>query len=299
MISPNPALRKLGFDHDARVVIIHADDVGMCQASVSAMRELLDFGLVSSVATMVPCSWFPAVAAYCRQKPQADVGVHLTLTAEWDVYRWGPISTSDPATGLMDGEGYFYRTTKDAHENGDVEAVRREVFAQIERALSAGINVTHIDTHMGTMLQPRYMAVYIEAALKYRLPLMFPRWDEARLRAEGIDGERLGKAQGMIDALEQQGMPLVDHIAGMSLDGDKLLELARKALSDLKPGITHFIIHPSLPTPELRELAGDWGARAADYEHFMCDELREFVRDQGLHVVGYRTLRDLLRSEKT
>ena len=108
-MSTNPFLKKLGFAADARVVIIHTDDIGMCQASVGAFRDLIDFGLISSAAVMVPCPWFPEVAALCRSRPGIDMGVHLTLNSEWDSYRWGPISTRDPASGLLDEEGYFYR----------------------------------------------------------------------------------------------------------------------------------------------------------------------------------------------
>src|SRR5215208_5950011 len=104
---PNPALRRLGFADNDRVAIIHTDDIGMCQASVTAFAELAAFGLISSGAVMVPCGWFPAVAADSRANPGYDLGVHSTITCEWDVYRWGPISTCDSASGLIDAEGYF------------------------------------------------------------------------------------------------------------------------------------------------------------------------------------------------
>src|SRR5689334_9771443 len=116
-MTPNPALRRLGFAASDRVAIIHADDIGMCQASVTAFAELSAFGLVSSGAVMVPCAWFPAAAADSRAKPAADLGVHLTLTCEWDAYRWGPISTRAAESGMIDDEGYFYRSTELAQEH--------------------------------------------------------------------------------------------------------------------------------------------------------------------------------------
>jgi predicted glycoside hydrolase/deacetylase ChbG (UPF0249 family) len=118
-MNPNPLLKKPGLADDDRLVILHADDVGMCQASLTAFADLVEFGLVSSGATMVPCPWFPAVAAYCREHPGVDLGVHLTLTSEWDTYRWGPLSTRDPASGLLDGEGYFYRCSEGVQEHAD------------------------------------------------------------------------------------------------------------------------------------------------------------------------------------
>ena len=109
----NPVLRKLGLAESDRVAIIHTDDIGMCQASLAAFADLAGFGLVSSGATMVPCAWFPALADYCRRHPGVDMGVHTDLTCEWDTYRWGPLSTRDPASGLLDDEGYFHRRSED------------------------------------------------------------------------------------------------------------------------------------------------------------------------------------------
>ena len=271
----NPVLRQLGYDDNARLVIIHADDIGMCHATLPAYTDLSTKGLVSSAAVMVPCAWFPSVAAYCREHPEADMGVHLTLTCEWDVYRWGPISTADPASGLIDSEGYFYRTTPDAQEHANAEAAQVEMNAQIDRAVAAGIDPTHIDTHMGTVAHPKFAAQYIEAAVTRRVIAFAPRSSEM---TGGITG-----------------MPLVDHYAMMPLDGDKPLDLAKERLANLQSGITHFIIHPAVDTPELRAIAPDWRARVADYELFMSDDLRQFIADQNIQIIGYKILRDLFK----
>ena len=108
----NPVLKKLGFSNDDRVAIIHTDDIGMCQASVDAFADMVDYGLISSGAVMVPCPWFLEAAAYSTAHPQADLGVHLTLTSEWETYRWGPISTRDPASGLLDEQGFFHKSSQ-------------------------------------------------------------------------------------------------------------------------------------------------------------------------------------------
>src|SRR4030043_269782 len=150
-MEPNPILKKLGFANNDRLVIIHTDDIGMCHASVQAYSELVDFGLISSAATMVPCSWFPQVALFCRQNAKVDMGVHLTLTSEWNTYRWSPISTHRLESGLIDSEGYFHRRSEDVQTSGDPEAVQIELQAQLDRAISAGISITHLDTHMLTV----------------------------------------------------------------------------------------------------------------------------------------------------
>ena len=188
-MAPNPALRRLGFADDDRVAIIHTDDIGMCQASVAAFADLAAFGLISSGAVMVPCPWFPAAAAASRARPGDDLGIHLTLTCEWDAFRWAPISTSDPESGLIDPEGYFYRSTEAAQAHGRPEAVALELAAQVERALVAGMHPTHIDTHMGAVYSAAFLPIYLDVARRYRLPPMFFRHNEAGWHARGADAD--------------------------------------------------------------------------------------------------------------
>ena len=169
-MSINPMMKKLGFSNNDRAVIIHTDDIGMCHASVQAFKDLWEFGTITSGAVMVPCAWFPAAAQMCRENPEMDMGVHATLNAEWDVYRWSPLSTRDQASGLLDADGYFHQWHQAVYDNAKVEAVELEVNAQIERALSAGIDVTHVDSHMGTIMSPLFIQSYIQAAASRRLP---------------------------------------------------------------------------------------------------------------------------------
>ena len=294
---PNPVLRKLGFGDDDRVAIIHTDDIGMCQASLSALADLVDFGLISSASTMVPCPWFPQVAAFCRQHPQVDMGVQLTLTSEWSSYRWGPISTRDLASGLIDEEGYFYRRVEDVQDHGDPAAVRLELQAQVERTLAAGIDVTHVDTHMGTVAHAKFASAYTQVALQYHLPFMALRLDEAGWRAMGLGGETAASLALSMRQLEAQGLPLFDRVVGLPLGrpADRV-EQAKQAFDALPPGLTHFFIHPSQDTPELRAIAADWPSRAADYRAFTSDDLRDYIRNCGVRVIGYRALRDLMPS---
>jgi chitin disaccharide deacetylase len=292
----NPLLKRLGLSDTDRVAVLHADDIGMCQASVEAFTHLDEFGLVACGAVMVPCPWFPEAAGYARAHPQADLGVHLTLTSEWARYRWGPISTRDPASGLMDSEGFFPRRNDELHAHADPEAGRLELETQIQRALALGIDVSHIDTHMGTVLHPKFVQSYIELALKYRIPAMVFRWDEAMLRQRGLDAETAAVMARTIQALEANGFPLLDGMAGLDLGKPQgRLEHAKQVFDSLPAGVTHTIIHPSADTPELRAIANDWQARVADYQTFMSEEMRRYVHDSGVTVIGYRALRDLMR----
>jgi len=297
---PNPVLRKLGFDDADRVVIVHADDVGMCHATLPALADLVDAGLLSSAATMVPCPWFPEVAAFCRGS-LADVGVHLTVTCEYSSYRWGPISTRDPASGLMDAEGYFHHGPDGVWAHATAQAVQGEQLAQLAWARAAGVDVTHVDTHQLAVLHPRLLRGYVDLALHSRLPLMLLRLDAAGWQALGrgmgmpIGPETAALAAGLVQELEAQGWPLIDHATMLPLDqpGDRVA-LARRAFDSLPAGLTHFVLHPAVDTPELRAITADWPSRVADYEAFTSRELRDHVIKAGVQVIGYRALRELL-----
>jgi chitin disaccharide deacetylase len=292
---PNPALRRLGFADNDRVAIIHADDIGMSQASLAAYADLATFGLISSATVMVPCSWFPAAAACSRANPGYDLGVHLTLTCEWDAYRWGPISTREPESGMIDSEGYFYRTTELAQAHGRPDAVARELAAQIERALAAGMRPTHVDTHMGSVYSAAFLPIYLDVARRYRLPPMFFRDDEAGWRTRGADAESAAAMAQLSAQLEGDGVALLDHIFMMPLDvPDDRIGQAKRAIAALQPGLTHFILHPAHDTPELRACSASWQSRVADLQAFMSDELRAYMRESGIHVIGYRALQELM-----
>jgi len=294
-LSPNPVLKKLGLKDDDRVVLIHTDDIGMCQASVEAFADLNEAGIISCGAVMVPCPWFLHAAGYARQHKKVDLGIHLTLTSEWETYRWGPISTRDPASGIMDAAGFFHHQSEPAQQNADPMAVEIELNAQVERAIQAGIAPTHVDTHMGTVAHPKFMGTYIQLALKHRLPPMIFRMEEAGWRAAGLEPEFAKMAAGLVQQLEASGLPLLDAIGGMRLDTDQdRLERTKQAFTDLQPGITHFIIHPSKDTPELRAITPDWRCRVADYQNFMNEELRRHIQATGVHVIGYRALKELM-----
>jgi len=292
----NPVLKRLGFSERDRLVIIHTDDIGMCHASVQAYADLFEAGIVSSGATMVPCSWFPWLAAKARENVNFDLGVHLTLTCEWDTYRWGPLSTHDASSGLVDNEGYFYRTSEDVQKYCAPDAAQHELEMQYLRATSAGIDVTHLDTHMNTVAHPKFILAYIQLALRNKLPLLFPRKDSSGFQQLGLDAETSTIAAGMVHQLEEQGLPLLDHVAGMNLENpNDRLEQVKHELRDLPVGITHFIIHPSIESLEIKTIAPDWQCRVADYRTFLSDDLRKFIDNIGLHIIGYRALKSLIQ----
>lgn len=295
-MKPNPTLKKLGFSNDDRVIILHTDDIGMCQASVDAFAEMWDFGLISSGAVMVPCPWSLEAAKYAQSHPGVDLGAHLTLTSEYNFYRWGPISTRDPQSGLMDAQGFFHKDSESVWQHVDPSAALAELDAQVRWALREGIALTHIDTHMGSVAHPKLMQGYVQLATKYGLPAMIPRLSPEDLMARSdVDEESAQLLLGMIDVLEEMGIPLLDGLSGLELsDPHDRFGQAKKALQALQPGITHFIIHPSKDTPELRRITDSWECRVADFETFTRDETRALIKNEGIQIIGYKALKDLM-----
>lgn len=297
-MTPNPFLKKLGFSDSDRAVIIHADDIGMCHASVQAFKDLWAFGTITSGAAMVPCPWFPAVAQLCRENPEIDMGVHATLNAEWESYRWGPLSTQDPESGLLDSQGYFHQWQEAVYEHAGPEAVEKEANAQIERALAAGIDVTHVDTHMGTIMNPRFIQSYIQAATSRLLPCMLPRTNARGVEVIEIPASELQAYEPIMQQLEAIGVPMLNGLLFMPLDEpDEQIQMdtAKALLGDLPPGITHLILHPAIDTAELRSLATEWESRVANYNVFMSDEIKDFIGSQDIRLIGYRQIRNAMR----
>jgi predicted glycoside hydrolase/deacetylase ChbG (UPF0249 family) len=292
----NPFLKKLGLSEDTRAVIIHTDDIGMCHASVQAFKDLWDFGTITSGAVMVPCPWFPAVARMCQENPEIDMGVHATLNAEWESYRWGPVSTRDPESGLLDADGYFNQWHQAVYHNARPEAVEREVNAQIERALAAGIDVTHVDSHMGTIMNPKFIQSYIQSGASRLLPNMLPRMDAQGMDIMALSAEEKISYEPLSQQFEKMGIPMLDGLLGMPLDQPNgQMEIARKLLGNLTVGITHFIFHPSIDTAELRSIAPDWESRVSNYNTFMSDELKKFIEGEDIQLIGYRQIREAMR----
>jgi chitin disaccharide deacetylase len=246
---------------------------------------------------MVPCPWFPATAQMCRENPEMDMGVHATLNAEWESYRWGPLSTRDQLSGLMDAEGYFHQWEPAVYENAKEEAVAAELNAQVEQALTAGIDATHIDSHMGTIMHPKFVQSYLQAGMSRLLPNMLPRVGAQGIDMMGVDEQSLALYAAILNQLEAQGVPMLDGIFSMPLEhADDHIGIAKKIFSELPVGISHFIFHPSIDTPELRAICPDWQARVANYNAFMSEELKNFITSSGIKLIGYRQIRNVMRS---
>jgi hypothetical protein len=283
---------RLGFKATDRILIVNGDDTGMCHAANLATIESLEKGLMRSATIMVPCPWFPEIAAYAKQNPGKDFGIHLCHTSEWVKYRWGPVADRNQVPGLLDPDGYLWRSVEDVYQHAKPEEALIEGRAQIRKALAAGIDVTHLDSHMGTLqLSPDYMKVYVQLALEFDLPLRMASQETMA---------RFGQP-GLRDQIAAKGILFPDYFVYDELKDEKngVKDFWLKIVNNLKPGVTELYIHAALPTDELKAITGSWSARAQEYEVFTNDEdMKRLIKEQNIILIGYQPIRELQRSER-
>jgi predicted glycoside hydrolase/deacetylase ChbG (UPF0249 family) len=289
---------RLGFAANDRIAIVHADDIGMCNAANEGSFEALENGVVSCGSIMVPCPWFHAAAERARANPSLDLGVHLTLNSEWPHYRWGPVASRDRVASLLDAQGCLPRTSIEVAQRATPEHVEIELRAQIEAALAAGVDVTHLDSHMGTVLFPRFLDVYARLAQEFRLPAFVARPDAKVLKKAGLAGFEPVLRQAM-ERMEAARLPVLDAVDLFSLDfapggGDAHTKVR---LDRIGAGLTYFITHPAKESTEIRAISPDSHARVFEHEFYGSARGRDEFARRGLKTVGMRALRDLVRGE--
>lgn len=269
---------RLGYAPDARLLIVNCDDLGSTRSANIAVYQALRDGLATSASLMVPCPWARDAAAMYRGE---DVGVHLTLNSEWERYRWGP-TTHSPS--LLDGDGGFPRTVTDVWDHADIDEVRKECRAQIERAIYWGFDVSHIDSHMGTLqLRADFYDVYLEMAVEFRLPMRMAGASAERLI--GFPYRRLA---------EEEGVVFPDHFVHTPMGSRNAIE---KALFELRPGVTEVYLHPAIDTDELRASHPDWAHRVEDHAFLTSDpSFADLIERAGARLIGFRDLRELQRA---
>lgn len=289
---PRSLAERLGYKPDDRLLIINGDDAGMCYAANAGTIESLEKGLMTSATVMVPCPWFPALADYARRNPRLDFGVHLTHTSEWKFYRWGPVAPRDQVPGLVDADGFLWRSVPEVYAHATPEEALIEGRAQIRRALAAGIDVTHLDSHMGTLqLDVRFVEVYRRLAVEFDLPVRMAsqatleKFGQPHLRAQFA-------AQGLVfpdDFIYEELQDEPQDVKGFWL----------RVLRNLKPGVTELYIHAAKPTEELQAITGSWRTRGEEFATFTHEpEVRRTIEDLGIIRIGYRPLRELQRAER-
>ncbi|MEV4170740.1 polysaccharide deacetylase family protein [Nonomuraea sp. NPDC049709] len=281
-----------------RQLIINADDYGMCRAANTGITSLLQAGAISSATVMTPCPWAPdAIATVARHG--WDVGVHLTLTSEWEGYRWSPLTGG---ASLRDAAGYFPRESKTVEEQADPAEIRAELVAQIDRAVALGLDPSHADNHMGSLYGLAtgrdFLTEALEVCAEYGLPFRLPR----TLDGMGLPPELDPFAEAAAARADAAGVVILDRLwtlpfhqrEGETYESFKLemIELIRS----LRPGVTEIYIHPFEDTDELRHIMPHYEKRAMELRVFTDPEVRQALTDEDVSLIGWRELRDLQRS---
>jgi len=280
---------RLGYPRDAKLLIVHADDLGMAHSVNAATIKALETGLVNSGSIMVPCPWLSEIATFARANPGADLGLHLTLTSEWTSFRWGPVSPKDRVISLLDKDGYFYLTETEAAAHADPKQVEMEITAQIERARAMGIQPTHLDSHMGTLYQNKALfEVFLRVARNQKLPVRvaktwFTRTDflPATLKPEDVYIDRT--------------LDINTEVAGTDW-----AKFYTDAIKHLEPGITEVVIHLAYDDAEMQGATfnhPNWGAawRQRDFEFFTSDVFRKLLEENQIKLITWRELGKLIK----
>jgi chitin disaccharide deacetylase len=282
--SAQSLVERLGYPAGTKVIIIHADDLGETHAVNAAAIQALERGAVNSASMMVPCPWFPEIADFAKSHPDADLGLHLTLTSERVYYRWGPVAPADQVSTLLDENGYL-RHDWDDHPRIDPKQVEIELRAQVERALRMGVHPTHLDSHQYRLIMngKELFDAMLRVAHGYKLPVFVTRDWFAQY-------PYLASSVGPDDVV-------LDHTVTIDPDvpAQKWADFYLTALKNLQPGVTEFVIHPGFDDEELRAATRErptWGAawRQRDYDFFTSEEFRQALQRENIKLITWREL---------
>ncbi|HEY5509684.1 MAG TPA: polysaccharide deacetylase family protein [Prolixibacteraceae bacterium] len=279
---------RLGYKPTDKLLIVNCDDVGMIYAANMGAIDGMEKGIITSGTIMTPCPWFSHIADYSRKHPEKDFGVHLTLTSEWRQYRWGSVAPKDQVKGLYDLDGYLWRQVEDVYAHATPEEALIEGRAQIQKALQAGIPVTHIDSHMGTFQEDSdFLKVYVQLAQEFFLPLRMASQATMEVRNQPNLREELAK----------KGLVFTDYF--ISPDSKEYKEVKPywiNIIKNLKPGVTELFIHASKRSEDVRLISSTAEKRAQEAECFTIDpDIKQLIKDQGVILIGYRPLLELQR----
>jgi predicted glycoside hydrolase/deacetylase ChbG (UPF0249 family) len=279
---------QLGYAKDARLLIIHADDLGVAHSENSASMAALELGAINSASIMVPCPWFPEIADYAKKNPHFDWGLHLTITSEWKYLKWDGMVDSQQIPGLINSEGYFYASVEEALKYGTAAEVEREIRAQIKRALAFGIQPTHLDPHMNSLFgSPAVFEVYFKLGKEYKIPVLVPR---GILQEPGF-----GKIAGAYPALVESHIQLHPGIRP-----ERWQDAYDSTLVNMKPGLNELVLHLAYHDDEMIAVTTGkthwWDAawRQRDYDYIISQHFKEVLQKNDIKLVTWKQIQRIL-----
>lgn len=281
---------RMGYAKDAKLLIIHADDLGVSHSENEASIYAMEKGSVSSGSIMVPCPWFPEIAAYARAHPMADLGLHLTLTSEWKYLKWGAVFNKEKVPGLINKNGYFFESVDSLLQKGKPAEVEKEIRAQLERAKAFGIDFTHLDSHMGSLYaNVDYLKIMIKLGREYKVPVMLMKPAQPSPASLGLDS-LLGAKDVVLDMIYIANPP--DYKNGMD-------SYYTGVLKSVQAGVSIILLHAAYDEKEMQAVTidhPDYGAawRQADFNFFTSEQCKRILKEQQIHLITWREIRDKL-----
>lgn len=274
---------------DKKYVIIHSDDAGMSHSVNRATIEAMEHGIVSSSSIMVPCPWFPEIAAYAKSHPEKDFGLHMTLNCEWEKYRWGPVAPRDKVPSLVDPDGYMWSGKDKTVKNAKANEVEIELRAQIERAKQFGVPITHLDTHMGTIYgRPDFVEVFLRLGLEYDIPVFFVK---RSAESVALPKEFVERIKAMTVTLESKGLPVLDAYHQFYSPPSQEFRNGqyKDSLRSIKPGEVHeIIIHCGYDDEELKNITSSSTNRDGDRVTFTSEDMKNEVQKLGIELLTWK-----------
>lgn len=282
---------RLGFPADARVLILHADDAGMCPEANQAVQNYLAAENIQSTSVMMPCPAAKEMLTWYKENPLKDVGMHLTLTAEWKTYRWGPVADPTKVPGLVDGDGFLWHSVPQVVQHATPAEVETEIRAQIDRAMALGAKPGHMDTHMGTLYgSVDFAKAYLKVAMEYNIPAMVIEFTPTvveRFRQQGYP-----ITDDLVSFVSEYTLPKLDDFRAAP-DGDSYADKKEKffqLVRSLQPGISEIIFHPSVETDNLKSITNSWQQRVWEAKMFSDPQVVQFFKDENILFTNWKDM---------
>lgn len=306
LIKAQTYAEKLGYPKGSKVIILHVDDAGMSFDSNEGVANAMLNGVANSTSIMMPCGWVPGMFTYLKKYPETDAGLHLTLTSEWDQYRWGPLAGKTAVPGLVDQQGAMWKSVRDVVIHASADEVYKEIKSQLERSRTAGWEPTHFDSHMGTLFASEaFLRKYLQLGMEEKIPVMFPGGHNTMIMKSEA-GTFLKKEQtDMIgQMLWNAGLPVLDDLHNVSYgfpypkNTSNDVELQKAATThylnsfkELKPGVTMVIMHCTAPTEVFDKISGSGTTRKADLLAMQSPELKKYLEENKIILTTWRELK--------
>ena len=282
---------KLGYPAGKRVLILHADDIGMCYEANIAAKAYLTSGHIQSAALMAPCPWYNEIADWYKANPDYDLGMHLAMNSEWKWYRWGPVAGRAKVPSMVDAEGFLYRGVLDTAKSAKAEDIETEIRAQVERAIAKGTRPGHIDTHMGTLYaRLDFTKAYLKVAEEYHIPAMVVEQSPAVIEKFKKQGYPI--TEESMQLLAAYKLPKLDDFnsVGEGKTYEEKKEKFFQLVQSLRPGLNEIIFHPSVLTETMKAITGTWQQRAWEAQMFSDPAVLAFFEREGVLFTNWKEI---------